>query len=45
MLRNCELVKIEVQKVLKNEELCVIAQEVQLGVLDVGQVKFTNVII
>ena len=33
-IRNCELVKVVVQEVLKkSEELCVIVQEVQLRVL------------
>ena len=30
---NCKLVKVVVQEVLKNEELCVIAQKVQFRVL------------
>ena len=30
---NYELVKVVAQEVLKNEEICVIVQEVQLGVL------------
>ena len=30
---NCELVKVVVQEVLKNEEISVIAQEAHLGVL------------